>query len=149
MAAEALNAYDFVLVLERFDESLLALQQVLSDKGLNVTQVDLLYVKARESGASYGDTTLPAHPDFRDEPMEVRSALLSQMALSADLRLHSEANRRLDAFNISLKALQTFQYKLRMVERICRPFAFQDCLWNDHGCGQTCLDEVARVMAWH
>lgn len=149
--AGAFAAYDFVLVTERFDESLLALRRVLLDAGLSVTMEDLLYLKSKESGELATDEqdkfVMPEHPEISEEPESVQDILKSKLTDCPDAELLRISNEALDKFQIPLEELEAFQRKLDIVADRCGAYMGRDCIWNDNGCGQSCIDGLSEHMA--
>jgi len=150
--SRAMDAFDFVAVTERFDESL-----VLLGKKLNASFVDLLYLAAKESGEA---GTRPkdhnrersVHIEFHEESREVKAAA-EMIRRGTDASLLSLANNAFDkataAYGPNFKAdLQRFQDMLAVVEGKCRSRFDESCLWKDNGCGQDCIDEVAHEHGW-
>jgi len=150
-AAEVFASYDFVVVTERFDESLVALRKAVP--WLKLSLVDLLYLKAKESGKAATDKTdnfkMPEHIPLSEEPKEVRDALEKRWIKSADEMVVKLAHRKLDRYRVARsKDFHAFQQMLKTVEAHCRAHFNEDCLWNDNGCGQTCIDTVAKKNGW-
>jgi len=152
----AVAAYDVILVEERFDESLLALKQFLSERGVDVTYADLLYLSAKESGkkatdgkdkakADGANTILPTHPSIDDEPQEILDWLEDVFGKSSDAALVVMANKKLDDLKVSKAELAAFKESIEQVEDQCGQYVGEDCLWNDGGCGQSCIDEFAKT----
>lgn len=149
--AEAFAMYDFVLVTERFDESLLAMRKAVG--WLNLTLVDLLYLKAKESGKQATDQNdhfeMPVHVPLSEEPQEVRDALATRWVNSDDALIVRLAHQKLDRYGFQASPeLSKFKEMLRITEESCRAHFSEDCLWNDNGCGQTCIDETAKKHGW-
>lgn len=149
--AEIFRSFNFVLITDRFDESLLALRKAVP--WLELTYTDLLYLKAKESGQAATDHVdhfkMPSHVPLSEEPVDVRKALAERWVGSDDETILRLAHKKLDRYKIKhSKELKHFQSMLRTVENHCRAHFREDCLWNDNGCGQACIDRVAKRHGW-
>jgi len=144
--AEIVESYAFIGLTERFDESLLLLQNKFGlDRG------DLLYLKAKESGHPATDRSdrgknMPTHRPFEEESAAVKEAA-SHLQRGQDAELKRLVNAALDKaigeYGPTFQQdLQEFQTKLRQLEDACRPHFFESCLWNDNGCAQKCIDQL-------
>lgn len=62
------------------------------------------------------------------------------------------ATKRLDAAISKIKGfsrrLATLQEMLAEAEVKCRPHFEESCFWNDNGCAQECMDQVAESNGW-
>lgn len=145
-------SYNFIAVTERFDESLLLLGEEL---GLSL--VDLLYLKSKVSGKlGTGQTDLGHqtvyHPPLSDESPMVRRAA-EHLEETPDMMTFKLANDELDRARTRYGPefqddLNLFQEMLAKAERVCRDKFFESCLWNDNGCGQDCIDDLAKKESW-
>jgi hypothetical protein len=152
--SDILSSYHLITVTERFDESLLVLC-----KSLNVSMVDVLYLKSKESGkagtgkADFG-ATMVSHVPLTQEPNEVqRAAARLHDGNTPDNMLLKFANSALDRHvanygNTFTLDLQQFRRMLATVETACRSHFSESCLWNDNGCGQACIDSLAMQEGW-
>jgi len=160
---EMLSEYDFVGVVERMDESLVALRLLLR---LNAS--DIAYVSAKQHGG-FDDLCRRIVPSFVSE--STRTFLASdewRARQAADYTLYAAANQSLDATIERIgrarfdKAMAEHRRLLRLVaEAKCaetavfpcsstgrrqRRAAAKDCYMNDSGCGYRCLDRVAASV---
>eukprot|EP00747_Dinoflagellata_sp_TGD_P126581 gnl/TRDRNA2_/TRDRNA2_174297_c0_seq1.p1 gnl/TRDRNA2_/TRDRNA2_174297_c0~~gnl/TRDRNA2_/TRDRNA2_174297_c0_seq1.p1 ORF type:complete len:330 (+),score=19.92 gnl/TRDRNA2_/TRDRNA2_174297_c0_seq1:49-1038(+) len=157
LAYSMMRCYDFVAVMERFDESLLLLSQKLG-----IDQLDILYLSAKQSGKAVTDhldrhlhrngKVLLAHPPLTQESEEVQEAA-THFDDSYDWMLLDLANKALDSaiaqYGTSFEDdLKEFKRKLKVVEEKCRDRFFESCFWNDNGCGQECIDTLANAEGW-
>lgn len=136
--ATILASYEFVAVMERFDECLL-----IFGKMVKLPVSDLLYMKSKDSHA---DENLVRHPTFDKESQAVRDAAL-HLQTGEDAELYSMVNKVLDDAIVKYGAsfqhdLERFQTMLRDLADICPPAHLEiDCLWSDNGCSQGCIDD--------
>jgi hypothetical protein len=161
-----LSEYDFIGVMERFDETAVALMMLL-----NLPMADILYVTAKkhggyDAGGGGGKCTF-IQPSFLSEGMQEFLKTDSwKDRIKYDLALYQAANRSLDLTIDRLgrdrfeKNLVLFRKAQERIETKCVPNAVfpcmeggvfhppeeTDCLWKDSGCGTTCLDEVATEL---
>lgn len=132
-----LDLYDFIGVVEQFDESLVALAMIL-----RLSLGDFLYVSAKNSSTASPDLTYWAdgrgrgaskvaafvpHPSMVDEPEVVRNFARNGFAArnSGDFELYRAATARLNATIESLgsrylQALASFRTAMEDVSRECR-----------------------------
>jgi Galactose-3-O-sulfotransferase len=160
-----LNRYNFIGITERLDESLVVLMMQLDLK-----IADILYLSAKGRGG-YDDAGGKSNectyiwPSFVSPGMrEYFDSDEWKDNIKYDMLLYQAVNRSLDMtidklgrdkFNENLARFKDAQNKA--VEK-CLPTAVfpcdaggrlhmqTDCLWNDSGCGATCLDEVATDL---
>lgn len=155
-AKEVLASYDFLVVAERFDESLVILR-----RKLGVRLVDMLYLKAKESGKEstdrgYEGMIATPHPPLAQEAPEVQEAAMELWSRSEDIELVDLANVALDSeirmmgFANFAQDLARLRQMLREVEEVCRPHYFDDCIEAERGtgCGQRCIDALAARRGW-
>lgn len=137
-----LNAYDFVAVTERFDESL-----VLLCRRIQCKLSDILYVRAKDN--------TEAHVPFDQESTKVKEAAALYITGSPDATLYHLANERLD--NLISEAgdsfrvdLTRFQKMLAVVTRRCSTWVQNkvDCMHDDNGCAQTCINDLVVQNGW-
>ena len=142
-----LDSYDFVGLVEREDESLIAMKFLFSLKFR-----DILHMSAKirsDNPKSAGRLHEPG-PDlqrYMAEDFYEKSRVDRALHAGANARLDSTIARYGDAFHDELERFETM-----MVEAIqfCGfPITTQefnrnrDCYWKDNGCGFKCLDEFA------
>ena len=163
-ANQILQAYDFVGVTERLDESAVALQLLLG-----LATGDILYLNSKNSGG-FDDGASPRGcvyivPKYVSGGMKEYFASPSWEKLAlADTLLHRAANRSLDLTIAQLgkerfqMALDRFRHAQRIVKERClpivqfpctsggEPVAQPNCFWGDTGCGVNCIDEVADYL---
>lgn len=149
---EVLDSYDLVMVTGFFEQSLLALRQLLISRGMNVSMNELLYVRAKESGMpatdARDDFVMPTHPPFSEEPEEVKAALQAKFANSKDAKLHSLAQMKLMKLTWTLRDTQILKARLLAVRRHCYALRGSDCFWNDNGCAQSCINKLVGSRGW-
>lgn len=162
---EVIFGYNFIGVVERFDESLVALQLLL---GLETS--DILYFAVKRNSQyelSGGRNQFCLAPinwtDLRSE--EVNRHLQSQEWFAqnyGDLILYQAANLSLDMTILSLgldvfaKALKDFRTLLAKTREVCHPKlpcsadgtfqyeeSLEDCYAEYTACGYKCFDEIA------
>ena len=170
--AKAINqvfeAYDFVGVTERMDESAVALQMLL---GLELQ--DVMYVTASKSSGAFDDGRYK-NTCFRIEPSVISPAIGEYIqsdewkkVIYWDRVLHLAANKALD-LTITKLGKASFEQKLRLfretqlkVKEFCAPkvvfpcnstgppvpMSETDCIHGDLGCGFDCLDEYFSVTS--
>jgi len=160
-----LAEYDFIGITERFDESIVALQMLLG-----LSTADVLYLSAKHKG-SYDDGGGKGHCDYI-WPSFVSSGMRRYFAsdewhdrIRYDSLLYRAANRSLDLtidekFGRSAfeRQLSRFVNARRVAQEECFPEAIfpcseggeynnqTNCIWNDSGCGNDCLDRVATEL---
>lgn len=132
------DAFAWVGVTDRLDESLVVLQMTL-----NLSLADVLHVSAKVAIGRPPASSYPA-----DELQSLRDREWK------DRDLYRAAVQRLDADIASLRA-KSFGVRLRcyrqaqaLVQAKCRgdAAARRDCYWNDNGCAQACVDQVYRDL---
>lgn len=165
-ANHILNDYNFVGVTERINESLVALMMLL-----DLPMADFLYLSAKRGGYDDGRSqTIGCKyiwKSFVSPGMQefLASEQWQNMTYYDNLFYHA-VNRSLD-LTIDALGRDKFAAQLHRFERaqerareVCLPTAVfpcdaagkfydedeTDCLWNDSGCGTTCLDQVATEM---
>lgn len=166
---EILEAYDYIAVMERFDESLAVLQLLL---GLE-TQ-DVLYLPVRSSGA-YGGASYEPTPQkcIKIQPTNVPlpfkeyiyQTYMFEDVFEADVYFYQAANssleRTIDALgrdNVEL-AVKRLRWAQQRVQKQCaKEVKFpctsdghrqetSQCFFADVGCGYKCLDKVGQSLA--
>jgi len=145
-------SYNFVGVLERFDESLLLL-----GRELGLSLVDLVYLRSKVSGrpgTGHADLGHPTayHPPLSEESPRVKRAA-RHLEHGPDMMFFILANQMLDkkreAYGATFAAdLDRFRAMLADAEASCRDYFFDSCLWNDNGCAQDCIDRLAQKQTW-
>jgi len=166
----AINDYDFLIVVERFDESLVAMQLLLDlDPG------DILYSSAKSSAAeSYSHNSISLGTCVKLQATFVSPAVKEYLESNewyaknyGDYLLHAAANKSLD---MTIEALGRERFELALEEFLslkkaanekCADKAIWPCSaagkgqweksrWNcyhkDQGCGYPCLDEFVANM---
>ena len=169
---KVVNEYDFIGIMERFDESLVVLMMLLDLK-----LADILYLSSKKSGELFPRESRGRHSCAKVQPTnltsEMRAFLYSdvwQRHILSDTVLYQAVNRSLDLTidrlgrdqvkrNVALfqkaqnLATMRCQTKVRLPCRkegeIPRTSRMTDCFLRDLGCGMTCLDEVAdELQLW-
>jgi hypothetical protein len=150
-ASSIMNLYDFVMVTERFDESLVLLRhQLASTTDLKVSLIDLLYAKAKVAGNNLS----PHYKPIIQMPKEVQEAAIKYVRGGTDDTLVDLANRKLDQLANSIGSqftndLSTFKQMQAEVDHICGAVEKKsDCYLRDWGCQQTCIKELATKNGW-
>jgi len=151
---QIISKYRFIGVAHRFEESM-----VLLAFQLRLTLCDILVLKTKDSRASakniYGQK-MASHPDLRQEPEEVQRFFNSTAFLSAnrhEYELMAAAEAKMDALIAMVedagfsRALRAYRVLLDKAQLACGAQAenYHDCLMDDHGCGQQCLDRVCAA----
>lgn len=149
-----LETYDFIGLVEREEESLVAMKILW-----NLNMRDILFINSKSSG-SYDDTGHFIYPATISPKTESFIAEGFREKNLIDFQLYEEVHRKLDAtikrlgssFHIELKNFQSIRRRAeekcqgipnfdRVTGRPTNP-ADRNCLWNDNGCAYTCLDTV-------
>jgi len=153
--------YDFIGLVERMDESLVAMKMIL---GLDMN--DILYLSAKRNGGwdegAYEKKCIYIIPSFISKGMKIFfSSKQWRDYTMGDRLLFQAANKSLDMtidnlgrkeFQAQLKAYRIAQVQ---AEEICGPSTIypcsaggearkdnHSCLWWDSGCGYNCLDQL-------
>lgn len=156
--------YDFIGITERMDESLVVLSMLL--EGVELT--DLLYLSAKGSGG-YDDGRYkwkcvyivppyvsPTMQEFFASPEWKKSIVGDDLLFKAAWKSLDLTIDRLGRSEVEAK-LEKFRAMKDVAEQTCadrvlfpcnpdgtRASKRTGCLWNDSGCGNQCLDEVAK-----
>jgi hypothetical protein len=164
-----IEGYDFLVVTERMDESLVALQLLL---GLPVG--DILSSSSKVGGGysleEKHDICIPLQKSFRSPAVKEYLASDQWYAINyGDYALYAAANRSLDLTIERLgkqrfeKALGLYRHAQNEVKGRCdkrthfpcsvngtpqSELAKRDCYQNDEGCGFRCINEVAAEQGW-
>ena len=159
-----MQAYDFIGILERLDESLVALQMIL---GLNTS--DILYLRAKTNGGFddgvYNDQcfyivqsyvspgmrqffdTSPWWYNFTKGNVLLYQTVYKSLDRTIDLLGRAEFNRNLLTFK---RAIAFANSQCTNVTYPCSPGGRvnkkHDCLWTDSGCGFQCLDRIGNQL---
>lgn len=158
---DILKQYDFLLVVERLNESLVALQLLL-----DLDPSDILYVSGTKQSGSWAAVRDKCHKLIPKTVSPVVRAYLESPTWLArnygDYLLYHAANQSLDATIEKLgrvrfhEALTTYQSLLAVAQKTCQSEAVfpcspegqfqseksaQSCYDRDWGCGYPCLDE--------
>lgn len=161
-----LSEYNFIAVMERMDESLVALAMLM-----HIPLADVLYLNAKSSGGfDDGSTGKCVHIQSTIVSLEMKAYMESddfQNRIKYDRLLYQAVYKSLDLTIERLgreefeKKLKIFKDAVRRAEEVCRPVAKfpcregrqkaelktrTDCLWADSGCGTPCLDRVANEL---
>ena len=165
-ANHVLRTYNFIGVTERLDESLVVLMMLLRLK-----MADILFLSAKtkggydDAGGRDGRTCTYIWPSFVTPGMdEFLQGPEWRDAVRYDALFYEAVNRSLD-LTIDALGRPTFDDQLRRYRHAqqvahtkCTPqtvfpcdtggtyHAATDCIWNDSGCGATCLDEIATEL---
>ena len=165
-ANQIMQDYDFIGDAERLDESLVVLKMLL-----NIPMADILHLDSKVSGG-YKLTTDPLgcdwlqHTFISPEMQEVLDSPEWHESIKYDVLLHEAVNRSLDLTidrlgrkefekNLVLYKRAIQEVKKRCVSRVTMPCSangmftpleLTDCIYEDMGCGNTCLDEVATDL---
>jgi hypothetical protein len=147
------NRYTFMGVQERFDESIVALANLLG-----ISPVEVQYVAAKVStqgGIDDHDMVLVPHGPIVSEPQEIQHyALGSQFAAdnTLDFRMRQLANQALDDIVGSIpnfdEQLSTFKAHQLQIAQKCEGNSGTrnghkiPCYFLDQGCGFQCLDRM-------
>ena len=173
-AAAVISHYHFIVIAERFDESMVVLKHKL---GLKFS--DLFYIKAKcatcrtqkaealAAAAASNDTnadTTPVVLGWLDEhkgrfrvPLDGESRELVeylQGKLTNDKEIYrlalQQLDREIDAIgrDVFSQDLSTFRGYLEQVWSECQSYTPKKCYWNDAGCYYDCMDLVAEREGW-
>ena len=165
-ANQIVQDYDFIGVSERLHESLVAVAMLL-----NIPLADVLHLGSKVSGG-YKLTTDPLgcdwlqHTFITPEMQEVLDSPEWHESIKNDVLLYEAVNRSLD-LTIDRLGRKEFEKNLVLYERaiqevkkrclsrvimpcsangIFTPLESTDCIYEDMGCGNTCLDDVATDL---
>lgn len=161
-ANQILHDYNFIGVAERLDESMVAFQMLL-----NIPLGDILHLDSKVSGGyKFSDEkcTLLPQTFITPDMQQVLDSPEWHESIKHDVLLHEAVNRSLDLTidrlgrkefekNLLLykKAMQ--EVKNRCLSQVIMPCSINgtfnpsnDCIYEDMGCGNTCLDEVATDL---
>ena len=158
---EILDGFDFLGLVERFDESLVALRFML---GLDAG--DILYVNAKKSGAYHFQndecTKIPPKKTIEKQDKYYNSKKFRKIITPIN-EFYQAVNRSLDLtierighdkFNA---ALAEHKRLMALADETCSPRAIfpctdegipqldkseHSCYYKDHGCAYPCLDEL-------
>ncbi|KAG7372941.1 galactose-3-O-sulfotransferase [Nitzschia inconspicua] len=164
--ADILNEYDFLLLVERMDESLVVLQFLL-----DLDTDDLLHINSKSAG-NYA-MLISKETCHRIQPSIVSDATMQYLSSSdwhnqhyGDYLLHAAINASLDRTIADIgperfeKALTTFRQRMVLAQERCKAHAHFPCSstgevqWElseescydlDWGCGYPCLDELPEI----
>jgi hypothetical protein len=162
---QILSDYNFIGITERMDESIVALAMLLD---LELT--DVLYLTAKGSGGyddgRYNQTCFYIVPAYVSPTMKEYFASPEwKERVEGDELLYKAAYKSLD-MTIDALGRDLFDSKLvefkrarALAEETCaakvqypcnadgsRQPRAPGCLWNDSGCGNECLDKVAKLL---
>ena len=154
---ELMNRYNFIGLVERYEESIVVLAHLL-----DVPITDVLSLKAKDSNAvgmrDDHDTLFYPHGPLSSEPTEIILYTASAHFTSRNLRdisLYDLANRTLDdairsipGFNLALARYKELQARAQVCSDI-RANLRDWCYWSDQGCGYECLDTITTPSQYH
>lgn len=164
MANDILHVYNFIGITERFDESMVVLQLLLGQSTAHV-----LYLTAKHRGG-FDDgggkrTCRYIWPSFVSPSMaDYLQSEQWKAKTAVDQLLYAAANRSLDMTIDQLgrqrfaNALGQFRRARAVVQETCLATTVfpcdeggnyhneTDCLWNDSGCGDACIDRVCDEL---
>jgi len=140
--AAVVKLYDHVIVLERFDESMVVLKNLLG-----LSNSDLLYLRSKNNEYKWGGGSIE----------EIKQIVVQYIHGSKDYDLINAASERLDEQISNIpdfdKQLRAYQELLASATRQCGQYTMtgtypknseaMQCLYEDQGCGNTCLTEHA------
>ena len=141
--AGIVNLYDHVVVLERFDESMVVLKNLLG-----LSNADLLYLRSKSNDYKWGGGSED----------EMKQIVADYMQGSKDYDLVSAANVRLDEQISNIpdfdEQLRAYQDLLAGAMEHCEQYVMvgndptpnsdaHQCLYEDQGCGDACLSQYA------
>jgi hypothetical protein len=144
--AGVVNLYDHVVVLERFNESMVVLKNLLG-----LSNADLLYLRSKSNEYKWGGGSED----------EMKQIVAEFMKGSKDYDLVSAANVRLDEQISNIpdfdEQLEEYQDLLAGATERCEQYAMggndptpnsvaHQCLYEDQGCGDACLSEYAAAF---
>ena len=162
-----LEDYDFIAVTEQMDESLVVMQMLL---GLETT--DMLYFAVKTNGG-YDDggtnmgCTYIQKSILTDGMREYLKSDDWKTRTRSDYMLYEAAKKSLhltidhlgrDKFNKNLEDFRQAMVEAKakcdgLVKFPCAPDGSRnshtDCIWEDSGCGQTCLNDVTKELQHH
>ena len=144
--AGVVKLYDLVVVLERFDESMVVLKNLLG-----LSNADLLYLRSKSNEYNWGGGSED----------EMKQIVADSMIGSKDYGLVSAANVRLDEQISNIpdfdEQLRAYQDLLAGATERCEQYAAScedpnpnsaahQCLYEDQGCGNACLSQYADTF---
>ena len=139
--SQIVDSYDLVLVVERFDESVVVLKTLLG-----LTFDDVLYLRSKEASYEWG----PGGGELSKEGMQ---KVKNFMKNSKDYDLLKAANKKLDEHIAKIsnfhEQLHEYTAKQNTATTACQSLLesnpkFQ-CLYEDQGCGSECLSQFAKT----
>jgi hypothetical protein len=166
-ANQILRTYNFIGITERLDESLVVLMMLFRLK-----MADILYLSAKTKGGyddgggrggehictyiwpSFVTPGVDAFLHSKEWRDTIRYDMLLYQAVNQSLEMTIDTLGR-SRFNDNLQKYQAAQ---KLAEERCLPTTVfpcdiggvyhptTDCIWNDSGCGTTCLDTIATEL---
>jgi len=161
-----LQDYDFIGITERMDESVVVLSMLL-----DLSLADVLYLKAKgkggydDAGGRGAKVCTYIWPSFVSQGMQAFFETKEwKDIIHWDSVVYQAANRSLDLTIDKLgraefeKKLAKYEHAKEVTQERCLPrtvwpcspggtYSEQtDCLWNDSGCSNECMDEVATEL---
>ena len=168
VANAILEEYDFIGITERMDESAVLIMMLL-----DLPMSDVLYLSAKGKGgyddgggSTRGRSCTYIWPSFVSPGMQefFDTNKEWQSMVKYDLALYNAANASMEMTINKLgrdqfeRNLVKFRHAQTVAQERCLPTTIfpcdsagrvrndTDCLWNDSGCGATCLDSVADEL---
>ena len=148
-AEEILRRFDFVGTTERFDESMILLQQRLP---MPVRLGDILYVKAKKSSEREKRGKGVMHKPYAQQSKRVRDFFNIDFKTQSnlDFALYQLVNTSLDNQGKSMglgrlvHVMSKYTSMLAIADKKCATDKRQDdaCFWGDNGCMISCLDSI-------
>jgi hypothetical protein len=168
---QVVNGYDFIGVVERFDESLVALQLLL---GLETSDISYFSTHTKSQferrPVKMKPNTFVCRQTLNWQKMKMMTPPVVNHLESTewfaqnygDYLLYQAANQSLDmtiwrlGLDVFSKALKEFRSTLKRAHETCHPVfpcssngtdqyeaSQENCYFDDIGCGYPCLDELA------
>eukprot|EP00924_Labyrinthula_sp_SR-Ha-C_P012871 snap_masked-scaffold_12-processed-gene-1.30-mRNA-1 protein AED:1.00 eAED:1.00 QI:0/-1/0/0/-1/1/1/0/396 len=155
--AEIMAEYDFIGITERLVESLVVLKNIL---GLKLT--DILFIGNSKTNGGYDDLGFQIKKTVLTPAVqEALDSKGTSFKYFYDEKIWEAADKKLTktiehlGFDTISKQVEEFNSLQQEAEAYCKgrihfpfnkngnrdPYAYQDCYWNDNGCGILCLDE--------
>jgi hypothetical protein len=133
---QIVDHYDFVVISERFDESIVAMMHFFP----LLTLQDIVYYYSKDSKYRWGGPS--------DMSQTTKNKLTSIFAGSRDYILYDYASKKLDEviskipnFALELAVYQKFR---EYSQEKCQEYgpSSGQCLWQDQGCAQECFNKI-------
>ena len=138
-----MSFYDFIGVVERMEESLVALKMLL-----NLDHRDILHVNAKNSSVAYDPIAQEKRLSHNNLSPAIKNYLANEFVEKNryDFKLYEKVNQALDNTIRSLNAtefahnLAVHKYLMMKATALCIHSTV--CYWRDNGCGFECLDSL-------